>query len=572
MSHNWNLPNKIKQDFLDKFSELDPIVVQLLYNRDLKTQEQIDEFLNPDYGEDIHDPFLFTDAKKACQRIYQAIDKQELITIYGDYDADGVSAAVILNSILKVLGAKVETFLPHREKEGYGLNMRAIEELVENKTKLIITCDCGVSNIEEVDLANKNKVDVIITDHHAVPEKLPQAYAIIHPQVDKQYPWKTLAGGGVAFKLAQALLLSPENKLSDQEKETNEKWLLDLVAISTVADMVPLLGENRTLLKYGMTVLKKTKRLGLQKLLEVARLDPGKIDARTIGFSIAPRINAAGRMDHANLAYYLLIETDAKKAENLANNLNQSNLDRQKLTEQTVRQAKIQDVDVKDSLLTFYQEDWPAGLTGLVAGRLSREHNRPCLVMTRVNGLVVGSGRSIKGFDIVQALQKNKKLLEKFGGHPQACGFSFEQKNMDAFVSSMKKIAGQELEGEKFQKSLDIELEINFENISWTIVDLLDKFRPFGQANPEPLFVSNDISVTSARKVGADQKHWKLELVKGNKKLGAIGFGLGKMKLEIGDKIDVVYNLNINEWNGNREIQLNIKDIRSASKLKVESK
>jgi len=563
MSYIWKLPHKPTQDFIEKFPELHPVAVQLLYNRGLKTQQQIDEFLNPDYSQDVHDPHLFKDMEKACQRIYQAIKNKELITVYGDYDADGVSASVILWSILKNLGAPVDVYLPHREKEGYGLNKKAVEQIA-TKSKLIITCDCGISNIEEVSLANSLGVDVIITDHHTIPETLPKALAIIHPQVKGEiYPFKYLAGGGVAFKLAQALLSHQHNDFSAKEKEVNEKWLLDMVALSTVADMVPLLGENRTLLKYGLMVLKKTRRLGLKKLIQVANLDIDKIDARTIGFSLAPRVNAAGRMDHANLAYYLMIEEDEDQATKLASDLNQSNLDRQKLTEKIVKEAKAQNIDVNEPLLSFYSPDWASGLTGLVAGRLSRDYSRPVFVMTKVDEVIVGSGRSIPEFNIIQALQANEKMLIKYGGHPQACGFSISADQREEFVKVIKLLAVQKLKNVQFQPSLDIELAINFEDISWELLDLLEKFHPYGQNNPEPLFMSTGLSVTSIRQVGGDGQHLKLEVAKGNKSRGAIAFGLGKISLELGDKIDIVYNLTINQWNGNREIQLIIKDIKN---------
>ena len=563
MSYIWKLPQKPSQEFIDEFPELHPIVVQLLYNRDLKTQKEIDEFLSPDYSKDVHDPHLFKDMEKVCQRIYKAIKNKELITVYGDYDADGVSSAVILRSVLKNLKANVEVYLPHREKEGYGLNKKAVEELA-GKSKVVITCDCGISNYEEVNIANEKGLDVIITDHHTVPEKLPKALAIIHPQVkDEKYPFKFLAGGGVAFKLAQALLSHVKNDLSAKEKELNEKWLLDMVALATVADMVPLLGENRTLVKYGMLVLKKTQRLGMKKLIEIANLDVNKIDTRSIGFSLAPRVNAAGRMDHANLAYFLMVEEDDAKATELATELNQSNLDRQKLTEKIVREAKAQKINEDDSLLTFYNPEWSSGLTGLVAGRLSREYSRPAFVMTKVEDNIVGSGRSVPEFNIIEALQDNEELLIKYGGHPQACGFSMDPAKQEEFIKKMKERAADKLKDAQFKSSLEIELGIDFEEISWDLVDLLEKFRPYGQKNPEPLFMSTGLSVTSLRQVGNDGKHLKLEVSKGNKKKGAIAFGLGKMPLELGDKIDIVYNLSINQWNGNREIQLIIKDIKN---------
>jgi len=268
-------------------------------------------------------------------------------------------------------------------------------------------------------------------------------------------------------------------------------------------------------------------------------------------------------MDHANLAYYLMIEEDEDKAIQLAKDLNQSNLDRQKLTERIVREAKAQKINEDDSLLTFYNPDWSSGLTGLVAGRLAREHSRPVFVMTKVDENIVGSGRSVPEFNIIEALQDNEELLIKYGGHPQACGFSMDPAKQEEFIKVMKENAANKLKDVQFISKLEVELGIDFEDISWDLVDLLEKFRPYGQKNPEPLFMSTGLSVTSLRQVGNDGKHLKLEVSKGNKKKGAIAFGMGKMSLELGDKIDIVYNLSINQWNGNREIQLIIKDIKN---------
>jgi len=559
MEYIWKQPNKINKEILQDFPELDPIVVQLLYNRGLNTQEKIDEFLNPDYGQDIHDPFLFSDMKKACQRIYKSINKKELITIFGDYDADGVSSSIILREVLVALGAKVNVYLPHREKDGYGLSNKAVQDFKKDKTKVVITVDCGISSVEEIAEANNNNIDVIITDHHSIPEELPKAYSIIHPKVDKKYPFKGLAGGGVAFKLAQGLLHSKDNNKVDIEQE---KWLLDMVAIATVADMVPLLGENRTLLKYGLIVLEKTRRIGLQSLIKVSNIK--EISVRSIGFSIAPRINVAGRMDHANLAYYLLKEEDREKAHKLSLELNNSNLARQRITEQIFREAINTKINLDDKLLVFYNQKWLAGLTGLIASKLLRKYNRPCLVITKNKETkdLVGSGRSINKFNVTEALSKLEDLLLKFGGHPQACGFSIKEDNLEKFKEKIIKIANKELKDIKPQSELKIELEINFEDINWELVDLVDKFKPFGKDNEEPLFLSKNVVITNLRKVGKDEKHLKIELMKKNKKINCIGFNLASKELSIGNKVDLVYNLSINEWNNQRQIQLIIKDIK----------
>lgn len=563
MPYIWQLKEKAPVEFTEKFPELSPIVAQLLFSRNLHTQEAVDEFLLPDYSQDIHDPFLFKDMEKACQRIYQAIATQELITVFADYDADGVSSAIILHSVLSDLGANFNVYLPHREKEGYGLNPVAVEEIAGAGTKLIITCDCGVSNNPEIALANTKNVDVIVTDHHALPETLPDAYAIIHPQAPGEtYPFKFLCGGGVAFKLAQGLLKHASNKFELKDKEAKEKWLLDMVAISTVADMVPILGENRTLLKHGLIVLKKTRRVGLQMMFKVAGIEPKEIDATTIGFAIAPRINTAGRMDHANQAYFLIKETDPDKAAAMAVALNQNNTERQKITESIFREAKNLDLDIQDKLLVFYKADWPAGLISLAANKLLREYNRPCLVLCGQDDKIVGSARSLEGFNITEALTKNKDLLVRFGGHPQAAGFTVTAQNYDVLIKNLKALATQELTDAALQSKLDIEKKIDLDQINWDLVDWLAKFAPYGQGNPEPYFMSENVFISQARKVGSDAQHLKLELAQNKKKIGGIGFGLGNIDLAIGHNVDIVYNININEWNGNREIQLKIKDIR----------
>ena len=347
----WNILPYAPQSFFEEFPQLPPLVANLLYHRNIRTQKLMDEFLHPDYSKDVYDPFIFNDMEKAVDRIFIAIEKKEKITIHGDYDADGVSASAILASMLKALDYNnFDVFLPHRETDGYGMNKNTINTLHHEGVKLIITCDCGISNAPEVELANSLGMNVIITDHHSIPTKLPPAYAIIHPKIDgEKYPDKGLAGGGVAFKLMQGVMIKHKEKNNllpnGQTHAAFEKWQLDMVAIASVADMVPLLGESRTLTKYGLIVLNKTKRMGLQKLLLEARLiqeDGSKkreIDADTISFQIAPRINAAGRMNHANVAYKLFMSEIGDDAADLAFELNQNNQDRQKVTDELLKKA-----------------------------------------------------------------------------------------------------------------------------------------------------------------------------------------------------------------------------------------
>ncbi len=578
MNKIWKILDPAPKSFLKKFPELPIEVANLLYHRNIKTQEAMDEFLNPDYINDIHDPFLFQDMDKAIERINKAIEKQEKIIIHGDYDADGVSSAVILASTLRHLGSEnVDVFLPHRETDGYGLNKNTIQNLSDEKTNLIITCDCGVSNVEEIEMANSLGIDVIVTDHHAVPKTPPPAIAIIHPQVPGEpYPDKGLAGGAVAFKLAQGLL---KNHKCDHEGF--EKWLLDMVAIASVADMVPLLGESRTLTKYGLLVLSKTRRLGLQKLFLESKLldDNGKfkrdISADTIGFQIAPRINAAGRMNHANVAYNLMMAEDEKEADKLAKELDGNNKDRQKITEKLVREA-VKDVEKNqaDSPVLFYLgEKWSTGLVGLIAGRIKEQYQKPCIIMAVNNGEITGSGRSVTGFNLIGSLQEIPEYFDKFGGHPMACGFTLADKDkLEEFKEKLIEKFKEKTKDIDMAPVLNIEAEIDLDKVDWDLFDTLDKFKPFGVANEKPKYLARDITITSLKPVGQDGKHLTIMVKHNSDKIRkTIGWslcnGIGTNwceELKKDDKIDMVFEVDLNEWNGNRELQLTIVDLKKS--------
>ncbi len=582
-------------EFVAEHPELPPTIVRLLWNRKLRTEEQIDEFLNPDYSSDLHDPYLFQDMEKAVALINDTIARQEKITVHGDYDADGVCASVVIISTLKKIGARdVGIFLPHRETDGYGLNNNTVKLLSENGTKLIITCDCGISNTAEITLAKELGMKVIVTDHHAMPAIFPPADAIIHPLVPGEpYPDKGLAGGGVAFKLAQALLKKHHTAhplLPDgQTHEAFEKWLLDMVSISTVGDMVPLLGESRTLVRYGLTVLNKTRNFGLQQLLITTGLADenghpkrGSYDARTIGFKIAPRINAAGRMDHANVAFALLMSENQVQAASLAAQLEQNNTDRQKLTEKLVNDAReyLQKTNqLNNPILFALGEGWSTGILGLIASRLKDEFYKPILAMGLNNGQITGSGRSIKEFNLIAALQTMPHFFHKFGGHPQACGFSLNKASeLEAFKSALLETTAKAVAGVNLIPNVIVDAEIeDLSEINWSLYDLLQKFEPFGQANEEPRYVVRGLTVAGIEPVGQDGKHLRL-LIKHHSRLvrKSIGFGLGdtnrypedwRTTLRPGDTIDMVFTVNVNEWNGNRELQMMIEDIK-----KIETK
>lgn len=583
----WVFTPEPPPEFLSEHPELPTIVTRLLWNRGLKTPSQIDEFLNPDYGS-IHDPFLFKNMGKATDLIFKCLKKGEKIVVHGDYDADGVDAAALLMLTLKKLGGtNQEVFIPHRETDGYGLNSKTVQYLHDRGAKLIITCDCGISSVNEIKLAKELGIKTIITDHHSMPPKLPVADAILHPLVPGEtYPDKTLSGGGVAFKLVQGLLKkhAETNPTLDggEPHEGFEKWLLDLVAISSVADMVPLLGETRTLVRFGLTVLNKTRNPGLRALMTIANLadERGKpkknLTTETISFQLAPRINAAGRMDHANVAFALLIAQDDTEAAQLAAQLQQNNIDRQKLTEKLTLQARYQVIETKQEnnpVIFVVGEGWPTGILGLIAGRVREEFNRPAIVMGKSEKEIVGSGRSHPSFNMIEAIKTMPEMFSKFGGHPQACGFSLKSFDvLGSFKTNLSQAAATSLEHTDLAPQLSIDVEVNLDEVNWKLYDLLQKFEPFGVANPEPLYAARGLTVVGVDPVGNDGKHLRL-MVKHHSALikKTICFGFGntekhpfdwKKNLHPGDKIDLAFTVGVNEWNGNRELQLEVKDIK----------
>lgn len=566
MKKKWRILETVSTDALKQFPEMHPIIVQLLQNRGITTQRNAERFLTPDYLSDSHDPFLFQDMEKAVQRIFKAVEEKEKIVVYGDYDADGVSASALLYEMLHTLGATPHVHLPHREKEGYGMNMEAAKEFIKKKFQLVITCDCGTTSVEEVSELQKNGIDVIVTDHHVQTNDGPPAFAILNPaRADESYPFKGLVGTGVTFKLAQAVYV----KLREQGKilEGEEKWLLDLVAVATIADFGRLIDENRTYVKYGLVVLNKTRREGFKSLRQFLNGNVKELNSENIGYQLVPRLNAASRMGHANTAFELLIEKKSVKAFELAEQLHTLNISRQKVSEQMFADSKKQiGEDPSDTLLVTVGEGWQAGVVGLVAGKILNTYNRPALVIGTNKDEIVGSGRSIDAFDITKALSRVSGHLEKFGGHPQACGFTVKQNHLDAFVVEMKEQA-RNIRAADLQKELIIDAVVDIESISWELWDTLKEFEPFGQGNPRPIFISKNVTIEEVRIVGNGGKHMQL-VVKGpqGKPTKVIAFGFAEewaSRLPRGKKVDLAYEVSINEWNGNRELQLKLVDIKT---------
>lgn len=550
----------------DKFN---PIILQLLSNRCITNEKDIEKFLNFDYEKNISNPFLFSQMDKAVERIILALKKEEKVAIFGDYDADGVTATVLLTEALDDLGVKkIVPYIPDRQLEGYGMNMEALNFLQKEEVNLIITVDCGITNISEIAKAKDLGIDVIITDHHHVPVTVPEAVAILNPHTEsEESECRYLSGVGVAFKLAEALYQKIQ-----PEKIGQTKWMLDLVAIGTIADCVPLLGENRLLVKYGLVVLSKTRRIGLQEMFGVGRISISENDipdTHRVAFQISPRINAAGRMDHANVAYNLLIEKKRPIGRMMALELESKNQERQKVTAEIVREIKIiAENSFKDKKFIYAENaHWPVGLLGLIAGKITDEFKKPTMILQKQSNELAGSLRSIPQVNIIETLEKCADLLEKFGGHSQAAGVRLKNSNLERFCEKMSKLIETELSGKETDYAKEADLEIKIEDIDWDLMQELKKMEPFGEGNKDPIFIIKNLIVEDARVVGNGSKHLKMFLRSENggpKMFDAIFFGGGNDfgEIEKGDRIDIACSLSQDEWNGNKKIQLKIVDLR----------
>lgn len=570
----WQIRPKINRDFIKKFPEYDQVVLQLLYNRGLKEKDEIEQFLNPDFEKNLYDPFLFKDMEAAVELIIKHIKKQDKIVVYGDYDADGVTAAVLVYQVLTTLKGQVDVFIPDRTSEGYGLNKNSIDYIKSKDTELIITVDNGIRNKKEIDYIKNLGLDIIITDHHAPPEnkeELPDCL-IINPQLKKEaYPYKNLAGVGVAAKLAQALI--SKSKLDNFIKLNLFEKILDLIAIGTVTDCVSLLGENRILVKEGLKIINKQQRLGIAELINIAQIN-NTINSWHLGWLIGPRLNAVGRLEHANTAFELLVTENKEEAKAIARRLNDKNIERQKITDEMVKQIEEQIKKEKESKIIIAispsikgkVKAWNEGVVGLAASRICEKYYLPTIVITESGKEVKGSGRSIEEFNIIQAIEQSSEFLEKFGGHAGACGFSLKsKKDLTGFVKKIKELATKKLSGIDLKPKLDIEVELNLAKISEELVINISQLAPFGENNPRPMFLSKEVMIIDIFNMGINGQHIKLRLKQNDSSIiSALGFGkAGEWQdLQIGDKIDTVYYVEINEFNGHREVQLKIVDLK----------
>ena len=566
MKYNWQPTPQLPAEVAKNLTGFEPLITTLLWNRGIENAHDAKVFLHPS-PEQFHDPLLLNDMEAAVETILASIYAGEQIYVYGDYDADGICAtSIVFDFLYRELKAKILPHIPSRFEEGYGLNDNALAELVEKGAKLIITVDCGISNGELIAKYSRVGVKFIVTDHHTVPADrsgLELAKAIIHPQLSPNYPFSDLCGTAVAWKLIVALRRrSQETGLIgsfDADK------YLDLVALATNCDIMPLKGENRTIVALGLKRVNSKPNPGLKALLEVAQIyEP--IAAYHFGYVLGPRLNASGRVENALSAVKLLTSQDSATQRQLAQKLDDLNKLRQKLTSELLLNAEKQVQENLDNKLYFvHGEEWPEGIVGLVAGKLTEKYSRPVLVASIKNGVVVGSARSIVKFNITEAISTQAHLLSKYGGHAQAAGYTLDHAHLDEFKAGLVEIANTQLSDLDLQADLIIDAKVSLADIDKKSIAEMQKLEPFGFGNRTPTLAVQSLQIISKNTVGKEAKHLKLRLKdKSGKEISCIGFGLGEYLDKLGDNviIDIAGNPELNEWNGNKSVQFKLRDIR----------
>lgn len=553
--------NNRREDVLRISQEygLPPVIATVLLNRGI---EDIGEYIRPE-TENLHDPFLMKGMEQAAERILLALERGERITVYGDYDVDGITSTAVLVKFLDEHRADVDYYIPDRLEEGYGINNGAIDKIAAGGTKLMITVDCGITAVAEIAYAKELGMDVIVTDHHECKETVPDAWCILNPkQPDCSYPFKKLAGVGVVFKLLQALTL----RMKFHMKELLEEYL-GIVAIGTVADVMPLLGENRIIVKKGLGMMKYTVNRGIRALIEQAEVDPAALTAGTVGFTLAPRINAAGRMGDPKCAVEMLLAREEKTAREYAELLGRENRERQ-ATEQKILDEALGVIAADpamqdDYILIIGHEGWHHGIIGIVASKISERFNKPCILISTGDGMGKGSGRSIKCFNLFKALEHCGADLTKFGGHELAAGLSLETEKIPLLRRHINEYAKSVLNEEDFIPRIYVDTALPVEYVNMNTAERLLLLEPYGMGNASPVFFAKGLEIMNIRSL-SEGKHIKLTLASGGNVIDAVGFGMGACLSEIKthDKIDILFNLDINIFRGERQVQVLLKDMR----------
>lgn len=563
----WNFRNKkLNDETVNELSvkhRIPRVVAAILLNRGVK-DEDIDAYLKKSMA-DIVNPTLMLDMDKAADRICAAIKNKEKIAVYGDYDVDGITATALLYEFLQSAGADAEYYIPDRKGEGYGINIMAVNKLYKLGTKLMITVDCGITAIGEVEFAKLQGMDVIITDHHTCKDRLPTAAAaILNPKrPDCEYPFDALAGVGVAFKLILALAM----KLGMKTSDVFNKYV-DIAALGTIADVVPLLGENRIIVDKGLKAMQNPQRPGIKAIMEVAGALQKGINASTIAFAIAPRLNAAGRLGTATTAVELLLTKDEERAREIASDLDAENKERQ-LTEQNILEEALSIIAAdpnfeKKKVIVLAKEDWHHGVIGIVASRLCEMFFRPCILISHSNGIGKGSGRSTPNFNLFDALSECEKYLTGFGGHSVAAGLNINMSDLEDFIKAINKYADDTLTEKDMIPSINIDCPITERAVTLENAYMLSRLEPFGMSNEKPVFAMANVKVASIASVGADSKHLRLRVSRGGVTMNCIGFGMGALAENIacGDVINIAFQMDINHYQGTDTVQLLLKDIK----------
>lgn len=558
MQKQWRIHNpdpRLQLNLSDALN-IHPIISQLLINREITDVQEAKDFLSADLS-GLHDPFLLKNMGKAVTRIKEAKERKERVLVIGDYDVDGVTASVLLNNVLTQMGIRVIHHIPHRMEDGYGMNEKMGDYAKEQEADLVIAVDCGITAHKEVDLINAYGIDVIILDHHETDDRLPHAVAIINPkQRGCPYPFKHLASVGLVTKLTQALLGQ-----SESEK------VLDLAAIGTVADVVPLRGENRIFVKSGLPRINETNNKGLKALLDVTKIKGKKLSPFHVGFILGPRINAAGRVDTAQTSLDLFLSNDSKKAYDLAKTLDRHNVERQRIQAEMIDEAfeiVEQEVNFKDQkIIVLGKEGWHRGVLGIVASKLADKYYRPAIVISLEDGVGTASARSIDGFHLHEALVNCAEYLENYGGHAGAAGLTIKEENIDPFRSLINEVAQETMEVKKLLPTLTIDCEIPLSSINLKLAEIIDSLQPYGEGNPPPIFCSRNITIKS-RPAILGKNTLKFWITDGNSSLSVVGFGMADYKgmVKIGNKIDLAYEIAIDDWNKAPMPQLILRDMK----------
>ena len=559
MQKNWNIlesKNTVVSE-LSKALNVSEIVAHLLALRGITTFDEAKSFFRPEISQ-LHNPFLMKNMQKAVDRIETVIASGEKVLVYGDYDVDGTTSVAMMYSFLKKKIKVIEYYIPCRYDEGYGISLKGIDYAKENNFALIIALDCGIRAVNQVDYAKEKGVDFIICDHHNPGKKIPNAVALLNPkQADCNYPYKELSGCGVGFKLIQAFSQQNNIDFSDIIE------YLDLLTVSIGADIVPMTGENRVFSFYGLQQINKSPRVGLKVLMEIAN-KTNEVTMTDLVFGVAPRINAAGRIEHARKAVEILVETDYRKAKQFADKIENNNTTRKDLDKSTTKKA-LEMVDVKKKSTVVYSENWHKGVVGIVASRLIETHYKPTIVLAEKEGVLTGSARSVHDFDLYSAIAKCEHLCEKFGGHKYAAGLSIKKENLPQFIDAFEKAVIESITEDQLTPKINIDMVIDINNVDDKLYRIIKQFAPFGPKNLPPIFVSKGVIDNGyGKQVGEDKSHLRINVKRNKDAIAGIGFSMGKYFEMIKDNqtFDICYSISENEWNGKKSLQLGLRDIK----------